>query len=123
MSEFIEVTTTEGFADGTMRMVELEGHELLVARVGDRYLITDNRCPHLGGHLARGVLEGTVVTCPVHHSRFDLSDGHVVRWTDFQGAVLSVAAMVRHPRPLRTYEVQVDGGRVLVGPEKTPPTT
>ena len=123
MSEFIEVTTTKGFADGTMRMVELEGHELLVARVGDRYLITDNRCPHLGGHLSRGVLEGTVVTCPVHHSRFDLSDGHVVRWTDFQGAVLSVAAMVRHPRPLRTYEVQVDGERVLVGSEKTPPTT
>jgi 3-phenylpropionate/trans-cinnamate dioxygenase ferredoxin subunit len=120
VSDLIDVAAADDVADGTMMKAEFDGHELLVARVGADYFIADGRCPHLGGHLYNGVLEGTVVTCPRHHSRFDLTDGHVVRWTDWQGAVLTVAELVKHPRPLRVYEVTVDGGRVLMGPQKPP---
>ena len=88
MDGFIEVVSTEGFEPGEMREIEVEDHTLMVARVGDEFLVTDGRCPHLGGHLARGVLEGSVVTCPRHHSQFDLRDGSCVRWTDWTGAVL-----------------------------------
>lgn len=96
---------------------------MLVARVEDEYFVTDARCPHLGGHLDEGTLEGSIVTCPRHHSRFDLRDGRVVRWTDWEGAVLSVGKLLRHPRPLRTYAVRVEDGSIMVGPEKAPPTT
>ena len=58
-----------------MRASDVEGHEFLVARVGDRYFVTDNHCPHLGGRLSKGNLEGTVITCHLHHSQFDLTDG------------------------------------------------
>jgi 3-phenylpropionate/trans-cinnamate dioxygenase ferredoxin subunit len=121
MDEFIEATNAEGFADGTMRMVEVDEHELLIANVSGAFYAADNRCPHMGGHLAEGVLEGTIVTCPRHHSRFDLTDGHVVRWTDWEGMVLSMGKLIRHPRPLRTYEAKVENGKVMVGPEKAPP--
>lgn len=118
MDDFIELTSTDGFEPGTMRQVDLEGHEFLVARVGDEYLITDARCAHLGGHLARGVLEGSVVTCPLHHSQYDLHDGSVLRWTDWSGMALSVAKLARHPRPIRAYESKVEGGKVWVGAQK-----
>jgi 3-phenylpropionate/trans-cinnamate dioxygenase ferredoxin subunit len=120
MSGFIEVTGTDGLEPGTMREVEVDGHKLLVARVGEEYYVTDARCPHLGGHLAEGALEGTVVTCPRHHSQFDLADGSCVRWTDWKGAVLTVAELAKHPRPLRAFESKVEGGKVLVGPQKPP---
>lgn len=120
MSDFIELTSTEGFASGTMREVELDGHKLLVALVGDSFLVTDARCPHLGGHLELGVLEGSVVTCPRHHSQFDLSDGSCLRWTDWKGAALSIAELAKHPRPLRAYESKVQDGKVFVGAEKAP---
>lgn len=120
MSDFIEVIGTEGFESGTMQEVEVDGRKLLVAHVGDEFLITDARCPHLGGHLGRNKLEGTVVTCPLHHSQFDLRDGSCLRWTDWKGAVLSIAELARHPRPLRAYQSKVDGGKVFVGPEKSP---
>ncbi len=58
------------------------------------------RCPHLRGRLWLGKLDGTVVTCPVHGSRFDLTDGHVVRWTTWSGLVLGVSNIVRAPRAL-----------------------
>jgi 3-phenylpropionate/trans-cinnamate dioxygenase ferredoxin subunit len=68
----------------------------------------------MGGHLANGRLEGTVVTCPRHGSRFDLRDGSVIRWTDFSGLGLRLAKTLRSPRPLQTYPVRVEDGRLLV---------
>jgi 3-phenylpropionate/trans-cinnamate dioxygenase ferredoxin subunit len=118
MSEYISAIDVEGFESGTMRKVDIEGHEFLVAKIGESFYVTDDRCPHLHGDLSKGVLEGSIVTCPRHHSQFDLTDGHVVRWTDFEGAVKSVASFARHPRPLRTYETLVEGGMLSVGPER-----
>jgi nitrite reductase/ring-hydroxylating ferredoxin subunit len=83
MSEYIPAIDVEGFESGTMRKVDIEGHEFLVAKIGESFYVTDDRCPHLHGDLSKGVLEGSIVTCPRHHSQFDLTDGHVVRWTDF----------------------------------------
>lgn len=121
MSDFVELTDTAGFESGTMRQVDLEGHAFLVARVGEDYFVTDGHCAHMGGRLAHGVLEGTVVTCPLHHSQYDLTDGSVLRWTDWPDSVLSVANLVRHPRPIRAYESKVEGGKVWVGPQKPCP--
>jgi 3-phenylpropionate/trans-cinnamate dioxygenase ferredoxin subunit len=122
MSDYVLLTTIDDLADGAMKQADVEGHEFLVARVGDAYYVSDARCPHLHGHLAKGELDGAIVTCPLHHSQFNLTDGSVVRWTDFSGAVKSVAEFARHPRPLRVYEVSVDGSELSVGPQKTPPT-
>jgi 3-phenylpropionate/trans-cinnamate dioxygenase ferredoxin subunit len=123
VSGFIELISADEVPLGTMKAVELEDHELLVAHVGAGFLVADARCPHLGGHLPDGVLEGSVVTCPRHHSQFDLTDGHVIRWTDWKGAVLTLAELARHPRPLRVYETEVVEGKVLVGAEKPPAVT
>jgi 3-phenylpropionate/trans-cinnamate dioxygenase ferredoxin subunit len=120
---FLELIAADEIAAGTMKEIESDGHPLLVAHVGDAFYVADGRCPHMGGHLPEGVLEGAIVTCPRHHSQFDLTDGHVVRWTDWTGPVLSIGELMRHPRPLRTYEVRLEEGMVLVGPEKTPPAT
>lgn len=121
MDDFIQLTTAEGLEVGGLKAVSLEGHEMLVARVGDEYFIADAKCPHMGGHLPEGTLEGPILTCPRHHSQFDLRDGHVVRWTDWEGATLGVAKLLRHPRPLRTYAVKIQGDNILLGPEKAPP--
>jgi 3-phenylpropionate/trans-cinnamate dioxygenase ferredoxin subunit len=123
MSGSIKLISAAEVPLGTMKAVEMDGHELLVAHVGDGFRVADARCPHLGGHLDQGVLEGSVVTCPRHHSQFDLTDGHVVRWTDWKGAALTLAELARHPRPLRVYEVEVVEGVVLVGAEKPPVPT
>jgi len=121
MSEFIELTSVDGIADGSMHQVDLDGHEFLVAKVAGQFYVTDARCAHLGGHLALGVLEGSVVTCPLHHSQYDLCDGSVLRWTDWSGMALSVAKLARHPRPIRAYESRVEDGRIWVGPQKACP--
>ncbi len=115
MDTFQEAGKAGDLADGKMKMVDVAGHKILLARVGDRYYAADNRCPHLGGNLSAGTLAGTIVTCPLHHSQFDLVDGHVVRWTDWTGLLSTVNQALKSPRPLKTYEVKVEGDRILVG--------
>jgi 3-phenylpropionate/trans-cinnamate dioxygenase ferredoxin component len=121
MDELIRLTTTEGIASGGLKAASIDDHEFLAANVEGRYYVADARCPHMGGHLADGTLAGTVITCPRHHSQFDLTDGHVVRWTDWEGVELAVGKLLRHSRPLRVYEVQAQGDDIMVGPQKPPP--
>jgi len=114
MTEFIRVAAITDLKSGSMRKISVAGYELLLARAGDRFYCTDAYCPHLGGDLSKGILAGTVLTCPLHHSQFDISDGNVLRWTDLEGKVLVAAKRQRPPRPLVTYPVKVEGEAVLV---------
>jgi len=113
MSKFIELAKTEELKSGTMKKVTAEGQEILLARVGDKYYATANRCSHMNGDLSQGKLEGTVVTCPRHGSQFDISNGRVVRW--LKGGLMSkLAGALKTSRALRVYNVKVEDGRVLV---------
>ena len=118
MESFKQVTTTNEFIDGKMKMFNVGGQEILLVRIDGKYYATENRCPHMGGNLSQGSLQGTVVTCPRHHSQFDLADGHVVRWTDWNGIKLSMAKLLRAPRPLKTYEIKIEGDKILISAAK-----
>ena len=113
MVAVIEVARAGDLRNGEMKSVSIGGRDFLVARAGDKFYAANNRCPHMGGNLSHGKLEGTIVTCPNHHSQFDLTDGHVVRWTDFKGIVLAASKLIRSPRPLVVYKVTIEGDKVL----------
>ncbi len=110
----VEILKKDELNDGEMKMVNIEGREIMIARVEDNYYASDNKCPHMGGNLSMGKLEGTVVTCPRHHSQFDLTDGHVIRWTDWSGIKLSLGKVLKSPRNLKTYDVIVDKDTLMV---------
>jgi nitrite reductase/ring-hydroxylating ferredoxin subunit len=98
-----------------MRAVKARGREVLLANVEGTLYATQNRCPHLGWRLSAGTLEGRVVTCPGHDSRFDLATGGVVRWATGMPSLLSgVNRLLRPPRSLNTYQVKVEGDSILV---------
>jgi len=111
---FVVIASKDVLNNGEMKSIKLNGHEFLLARIEDNFFCTDNRCPHMGGDLSLGKLERTVVTCPRHHSQFDISDGHIIHWTDFSGIKLSLGKILKSPRPLKTYSVKVEGEKILV---------
>lgn len=117
MARLVDVAGVNDVVDGTMKLVTVDGEELVLARVGEEFFAAEGHCPHMGGRLWKGVLSGTIIVCPRHGSRFDLRDGRVARWTEATGVALSVAKALRHPRPLRVYPVRVEEGRVLVDME------
>jgi len=63
---------------GKMKKVVLGDKEVLIVNVDGSFYAVDNLCTHYGGDLSEGVLEGNVVTCPNHGSKFDVITGKVV---------------------------------------------
>ncbi len=114
MGSFAEAGKTGEFGDGTRKKVLVQGHEILLARVGGNYYAIDNRCPHMGGDLSAGKLEGTVITCPRHGSQFELSDGKNLRWMKGSGVAAAIGKVIKSPRPVKTYKVKVEGDTISV---------
>ena len=114
MAQWVDVGGVDDLADGTMKLVEAGGNDLVLAKVEGRFYAADDRCPHMWSRMSMGRLEGTVIECHEHRSRFDLTDGHVLEWTNWTGLLLKVANLLRAPRPLRVFRVEVKDGRVRV---------
>jgi nitrite reductase/ring-hydroxylating ferredoxin subunit len=114
VGNFIEVGRSAEFKDGTMKEIEVTGKQILLAKVGDKFYAVSNRCTHMGGRLAQGKLDGTIVTCPLHGSQFDLVDGRVVRWLKGSGVLSAVGKALKGPQPLTIYNMKVDGERILI---------
>lgn len=114
MSKKVVVGKSDELADGAMKHAPTEKGEVLVARVGGNYYVANNRCPHMGGRLSQGTLEGTVVTCPLHGSQFDLKDGKMVRWLKGSGVMSSIGKALKSPKNLTVYKAQVKDGQITI---------
>ncbi len=71
----IRVAKVRDVPAGEGRVVEAAGRVLALFHVDGRYYATDNACPHRGGPLGEGDLDGTVVSCPWHAWRWDVTTG------------------------------------------------
>jgi nitrite reductase/ring-hydroxylating ferredoxin subunit len=114
MADFVTVGMANEFAPGTMKEVTVAGVPVLLARIENKFYATQGRCPHMGGILAEGILEGAVVTCPRHKSQFSVTDGRVIRWMKGSGLVSAIGKTLKSPRPLKIYPVKVENGNIMV---------
>jgi 3-phenylpropionate/trans-cinnamate dioxygenase ferredoxin component len=62
-------------AVGAGRVVDAGGQTLALFNVKGTYYAIDNSCVHRGGPLAEGDLDGSVVACPWHGWRWDVTTG------------------------------------------------
>lgn len=85
--------------EGQGKVAVLNGKEIaLFKREGKIYALL-NLCPHRGGPLGEGSLDGDEVICPWHAWGFDVKSGQCGALND-----------VKQP----TFEVRLDGEDVLV---------
>jgi len=113
----IKVMKSSDLGDGEMKEEIVNGVKILIAHAGNKFYAVESRCPHMGGQLAKGKLEGTIVTCPLHGGKFDLEDGHVVQWAPRTPRLLSatkIDKLIGHNRPLKIYPVKIEGDDIWV---------
>ena len=75
---FVEVAKTPDISNGQMKSFAIEGKEILLINYNDKYFAMDGRCTHMGGELVKGKLEGKILTCPRHGSKFDVTTGSCI---------------------------------------------
>ncbi len=75
MAQAVKIASASDLAPGECKVVEANGRALGLFNVGGKFYCIENTCPHSGGPLGEGTLEGDVVTCPWHGWSFDVKDG------------------------------------------------
>lgn len=100
-SQWIRITNCENIPLREGRAMTIDGHDIAIFNLGDRFLAVDNRCPHKGGPLADGIVSGTTVVCPLHAWKVDLECGAVTKPADTAAC-------------LRTFRTRVEDGVVLL---------
>jgi nitrite reductase/ring-hydroxylating ferredoxin subunit len=72
---FSKVATVQEVPPGRGKAVTVGGRPVALFNVNGTYFAIDDTCPHRGGPLSEGDLEGQEVTCPWHGARFDVTSG------------------------------------------------
>lgn len=93
------VASVADFADGEIRKVIVDGKSVAIFPLEDGFVATTAICPHAGGPIDEGDVEGKVVTCPWHGLSYDLNSGDCVDDPEFK---------------LKCYAVRVDGDDIFV---------
>lgn len=75
MGQWVRVAAVEEIPQGTGLEVVAGDHIVAVFRTGETFCALDGICPHAGGPLAKGHLNGSIVTCPWHGRQFDVQTG------------------------------------------------
>jgi nitrite reductase/ring-hydroxylating ferredoxin subunit/uncharacterized membrane protein len=78
VTEWTEVGTSKKFPERKPVRVQAGDMPVMIVRRGGRLSAIAATCSHAGGPLEEGELEGDIVTCPWHGSRFCVTDGRVV---------------------------------------------
>ncbi len=100
MVERVTVTAVRDLENRDLEAFDVKGRRIAIANAAGTLYAIDDTCTHLQCSLAQGELEGTVVTCPCHGSKFDVTTG----------------ALLRGPaqEPVRSYPVRVENGTLQV---------
>lgn len=72
---FKEVAQLNQISPGTMKSFMVGDKQILIANCDGKFYAINNICPHAGGDLSKGKMDGKIITCPNHGSKFDVTTG------------------------------------------------
>lgn len=67
-----------------------DGREIALFNIDHKIFALDNACPHMGGPLGEGELEGCIVTCPWHGWQFDVKTGACINMPGDDSKVIPI---------------------------------
>ena len=71
----VKVLEVAALPPGEAALAVVNGQDVALFRRGEEILAIGNECPHQGGNLCDGHIEGDIVICPLHGWEFDLRSG------------------------------------------------
>ena len=96
---FVRVGPLRHLPAGSAMQFEIGENAVAVCNVDGTLHAMDGICPHSGGPLGHGALDGHILTCPFHGWEFDCRTG---------------LSEVDEFLKLATYAVKVEDGNILV---------
>lgn len=98
--KWVDVSDTGAVPEGVMLGKVIGGVEIALYQIDGSFYATSNICTHAFARLSEGYLDGDCVECPIHQALFHVPTGQ--------------ARSTIAKRPLQTFPVKVEEGRLLV---------
>ena len=105
--QYVKLADVGEVKHGEKKKVQISDKTILLLNVGGLYYALDNRCPHMGGLLSGGDLEGVTLTCPRHGAKFDVRTGKSVGNAKLAFVSVKVGDATK-------YQVKVEGQEIFV---------
>ncbi|MDL1867329.1 Rieske 2Fe-2S domain-containing protein [Betaproteobacteria bacterium PRO4] len=96
----------QDFGDQPLLRGHVKDEPVILVRVGDEIMAVGASCTHYGAPLEEGLVAGETIRCPWHHACFSLRDGEALGAPAFDS--------------LPCWQVECDGGRIIVRNKITP---
>jgi len=103
-----KITTIENVSVGETKSFKIRDKEILIANVDGQFYAIDKRCSHMGGDLSKGTLEGDIVTCPRHGSRFNVRTGEAVKGPKILIINLKTKNLNSYPLTIQENDILID---------------
>lgn len=99
-NDWLDIGTLNDIPKRAARVVKTARGDIAIFRtMDDQVFALDDKCPHKGGPLSQGIVQGESVTCPLHNWVISLRTGEA------QGADQGCT---------RTIAVKLQDGRILL---------
>lgn len=100
MTSYRKIATVRDITPGGPASIyEIDGHSIAVWSLDGKFYAYENVCPHRGGPVGEGDVDGKIVTCPWHGWTYDITTG---------------ISLVRPTVRLKPYELKVEGEDLLL---------
>ena len=73
-----KVCSSEELPNNSMKLINVQGSDILLCRSDERLYDLNNCCPHRGASLSKSDIKGTKIICYMHDFEYDLNDGKLL---------------------------------------------
>jgi nitrite reductase (NADH) small subunit len=101
MAEWVDAGSVDELQRRKKLLVDVAGRGVVLVQTGEGVRAIENVCIHRQRELVKGTLLGNRIVCPGHQWAFDLDTGYEQKMCRYQP----------------TFDVRVEGGRILVAEE------
>ena len=99
-TRYVQVADATDIELGHSVSVNVNGTNILICNTKEGFFAVQDMCTHALVPLCGGLIQGTLISCPLHGSVFDLKSGEVMTPPAFED--------------LQTFELKIEGACISV---------
>jgi 3-phenylpropionate/trans-cinnamate dioxygenase ferredoxin subunit len=105
--DFFPIAKTSEISENDIKPFNLSGKDILVIKYDKKYYAIDRFCSHMGGDLAKGSIEKSLITCPRHGSTFDIKSGKCISGP-------KIGFLKLKTKSIKAYELKIEKEQISV---------
>jgi len=100
MSDWITVAKVGDLKPGARKIIDVDGSQIVVFNLEEKYYAIEDVCTHDGGQLTGGEVDGDQIICPRHGARFCIRTGAALTAPAYEATA--------------TFPVRIENGEIQV---------